>query len=136
MRARVVGVTFKNDDFEIDRQEIIANLSGKEQVYLKREPANKFDPNAVAVMLKRELNKDVKIGFLRAELAAFLSDLWPKYKFYAKIGEIRNGSIEEGVPYGISVDITKADREMIRRKKRQAQGMNRKKSKTDGKIFS
>jgi len=136
MEARVVGVTFKNDEYEFDRQKIIAGLCGKEKVYLKREPANKFDSNAVAVMLKRYDGKDWKIGYVRAELAAFLSDMWPKYKFYATISEIRNGSIEENRPYGISIDIKKRERSKLKRKKRPPRDQNRKKEQTHSKIFS
>jgi len=133
--AKIVGVTFRNDSFKYDRQQIIAGLCGKEKIYLKREPANKFDSNAVAVMLPRKDNKDWKIGYLRAELAAFLSDLWSKYKFSATIKEIRQGNVEENRPYGLSIDIKKRDRSKIKNKKRSGI-RNRKTRETDSKIFS
>ena len=117
MKARVVGVTFKDDGYKFNRQEIISKLSGSEQVYLKREPNNRFDKNAVAVMLKRK-GKDLKLGYVRAELAAFLADFWAKYKFTAKISEIRTGDLKKGVSYGLSIDIKKIDRNKLRRKKR------------------
>ena len=109
MRIRVVGVTFKNEEYKFDRQEIISKLSGKEKVYLKREPTNRFDKNAVAVMLKRE-KKDLKLGYVRAELAAFLADLWPKYRFPATISEIRTGDLKKNAPYGLSLNVEKLRR--------------------------
>jgi hypothetical protein len=109
MKCVVKGVTFKNDNYPIDRQKIIAGLYGKEIIYLKREPDNRFDNNAVAVMLKRE-KKDFKLGYVRRELAAFLADTWKEYKYSAKIVEIRDGSLAEGRPYGLSIDITKRSR--------------------------
>ena len=105
----VKGVTFKNDSYPMDRQKIIAGLYGKETVYLKREPDNRFDSNAVAVMLKKK-KKDLKLGYVRAELAAFLADTWGEYKYSARISEIRNGSLAENKPYGLSIDITKRRR--------------------------
>ena len=116
MRVKVVGVTFRNDDYPMDRQKIIAGLYGKEIVSLNREPDNRFDSNAVAVMLKRK-KKDLKLGYVRAELAAFLADTWKEYKYSAKIAEIRDGSIKEGKPYGLSVDITKRRRSDSRSKR-------------------
>jgi len=116
MEITVKGVTFRNEDLPFDRQEIISSLSGKEKVYLKREPNNRFDKNAVAVMVKRK-KKDQKIGYVRAELAAFLADLWPKYKFIARISEIRTGDLKKKIPYGISLDISKVNRSKLRKKK-------------------
>jgi len=115
MKAKVVGVTFRTEGSKFDRQEVISRLIGKEKVYLKREPTNRFDRNAVAVMLKRAFG-DIKIGYLRAELAAFLADLWPKYKFSARICEIRSGDIESKIPYGLSVDIKKIDRSKLKKR--------------------
>ena len=104
MKLKVVGVTFRDEKLGVDRQTVISTLSGKEKVYLKREPSNRFDENAVAVMLYRK-GKDFKIGYIRAEVAAFLARFWPKYKFFARISEIRVGDIEKKVPYGLSLEI-------------------------------
>jgi len=118
MRAEVVGVTFCDEDLGVNRQDVIASLSGNEKVYLRREPQNRFDKNAVAVMLKRK-DKDFKVGYIRSELAAFLAGFWPKYKFFAKIIEIRAGDVDQGVPYGISIDIVHSLRKNMPRKKDQ-----------------
>ena len=115
MLCRVVGTTFRNDTFKYNRQEIIANLCGREKIYLKREPANKFDPNAIAVMLKRS-KKDWKLGYIRAELAAVFVEFWSAYKFFATIAEIKDGSIKDGVPYGLVIDVKKILRSNLKRK--------------------
>jgi len=117
VQIKVVGVTFRDEGYKFDRQEIISKLSGKEQVYLKREPTNRFDKNAVAVMLKRE-EKDLKLGYVRAELAAFMADLWPKYKFTSKISEIRTGDLKQKIPYGLSLDVKKIDRSKLKRRRK------------------
>lgn len=117
MQVRVVGVTFRNEESGFDRQEIISKLSGKEKIYLKREPTNRFDKNAVAVMLKRK-EKDLRIGYIRAELAVFLADFWPKYKFTSRISEIRTGNLKKKVSYGLSIDIKKIDRSKLKKRKK------------------
>lgn len=100
----VVGVTFANEKYGVNRQEIIRRLSGKEKVYLKREPKNRFDPNAVAVMVVRK-SGDLKIGYIKAELAGILSEFWSHYKFASTIKEIRTGSDKKS--WGISLEIRK-----------------------------
>ena len=100
----VVGVTFSNKKYGVNRQEIIKRLSGKEKVYLKREPKNRFDPNAVAVIVVRK-EGDLKIGYIKAELAGILSEFWNYYKFNVTIKEIRNGNGQK--PWGISLEIRK-----------------------------
>ena len=49
MRTKVVGVTFRNEDGS-DRQGYIRRLHSGDPLYLKREPDNKKDPDAVAVL--------------------------------------------------------------------------------------
>jgi len=117
MQVKVVGVTFQNEETKINRQEIISKLSGKEKIYLKREPNNRFDKNAVAVVLKREKG-DFKLGYIRSELAAFLVDLWVEYKFVATISEIRIGDLGKKSPYGLSIDIKKINRSKLNKRRR------------------
>ena len=73
--VKVVGVTFRTEGCEFDRQEIISKMSGREKIYLRREPNNRFDRNAVAVMVRRK-GRDLKLGYVRSEIAAFLSEFW------------------------------------------------------------
>lgn len=117
--AKVVGVTFQNDDYKVNRQDVISRLSGKEKIYLKREPNNKFDKNAVAVMLKRgEKFKDFKLGYVRAELAGLMAEFWNEYKFVARISEIRTGDREKEIPYGMSISIKKIKKDRFKERRR------------------
>lgn len=100
----VVGVTFANKKYGVNRQDIIKRLSGKEKVYLKREPKNRFDSDAVAVMVVRE-DGDLKIGYIKSELAGILSEFWTYYKFVSTIKEIRTGSDQKS--WGISLEVRK-----------------------------
>jgi hypothetical protein len=112
---RVVGVTFCNEEIGINRQEVIATLSGKEKIYLKREPENRFDKNAIAVVLKRE-ERDFKLGYIKSEVAAVLAEFWNKYKFFANICEIRAGDLEKKIPYGISIEVNYVLRKDMKKK--------------------
>lgn len=108
MIVSVVGVTFINDQTGINRQDIIKKLGGREQVFLKREPENKHDSNAIAVMLKAKNPK--RIGYINRELAVGLARLWKKYSFPIAISEIRQGDLRSGKNWGISIEITKKRR--------------------------
>jgi hypothetical protein len=104
MITKVVGVRFYND--KVSRQEIISKLKGDEQIFLRREPTNRFSKNAIAVMVKG--NPSVKIGYVKDELACLLSDFWKEFKFFAKISEVRVGNLSENIYWGVSINITKA----------------------------
>lgn len=117
--CKVVGVTFQSEEHKINRQDIIKKLSGKEKIYLKREPKNKHDKNAVAVMLRRgEKFQDFKLGYIRAEVAGLMAELWKEYKFVAKISEIRTGDRERGVPYGMSISVKKIKKDLFKKDRR------------------
>jgi len=111
MLTNVVGVTFSNEEYGVNRQEILRSLSGKEHIFLLRDRHNKFDDNAIAVMVKKGENA-IKIGYLKRELAAFLSEFWKEYEFLASIIEIRGGD-----KIGIMIDITKRKRKNVRLEK-------------------
>ena len=111
----VVGVTFSNRKYGVNRQEIIKRLSGKEKIYLKREPKNRFDSNAIAVIVVRE-DGDLKIGYIKAELAGILSEFWNYYKFVSTIKEIRTGSEQKS--WGISLEIRKFRKDKKKKIKR------------------
>jgi hypothetical protein len=61
--AKVVGVTFEG------RQEVVARLHLGEQIFLRREPSNRYDPNAICV---ERLNRE-QIGYLNRYLAAAIA---------------------------------------------------------------
>ena len=109
----VVGVTFINEETGINRQDIIKKLGGREQVFLKREPENKHDSNAIAVMLKAKNPK--RIGYINRELAVGLARLWKKYSFPITISEIRQGDKAFGKNWGISIEMKKIKRKTKRR---------------------
>lgn len=117
--CKVVGVTFKSEEHKVNRQDVIKKLSGKEKIYLKREPKNKFDRNAVAVMLKRgDKFKDFKLGYIRAEVAGIMAELWHECKFIAKIAEIRTGDLKTGVPYGMSISVKKIKKDKLKNRRK------------------
>ena len=62
--TKVVGVTHPNSDGS-DRQEIIQGCKPCEQVFLRPEPENPFDPNAIAV----DREQGEQLGYLPAGLA-------------------------------------------------------------------
>ena len=105
--TKVVGVTFSNEEYNVNRQDIIKQLSGKEKVSLRREPKNRFDTNAVAVYVDFN-NKKYKIGYLKAELAGIVAEMWKEYRFISSISEIRMGDEEKNISWGISLEIKKA----------------------------
>ncbi|MER3456507.1 MAG: single-stranded-DNA-specific exonuclease RecJ [candidate division GAL15 bacterium] len=61
--TKVVGVTFEG------RQEVLARLEPGEEVYLRREPANPFDPHAVQVVRR----DGSVVGYLNSVLAGRLA---------------------------------------------------------------
>ena len=106
MITRVVGVTFKSEEYGVNRQSVIKKLSGRENIFIRREPDNKHDPHAVAVLLRRK-KRPFKLGYLKSEIAFLMSDLWEDYKFKARIHEIRSGDEDLDKPYGLSIRVTK-----------------------------
>ena len=119
MITRVVGVKFKNEGYKVDRQSIIKKLIGNERIFLKREPKNRFDRNAVAVLVGID-DKRRQIGYLKAELAGIVSEMWKEYMFLCFIHEINPGNKEQDTPWGISLEIKK------RRKKHDMSKMSKK----------
>ncbi len=119
MIVKVVGVSFRNEKYAVDRQSVIKGLHGKEKIYLKREPHNRFDKNAVAVVLKRQSESgDFKLGYIRAEMASLLSALWGEYKFTARIKEISKGNESEKISWGLKVDLRKINRKILNSRKK------------------
>lgn len=116
MITKVVGVTFKNEKYNVDRQSIIRKLRGDEEVILRREPKNRFDPNAVGVFVRVD-GKILQVGYLKAELAGIVADLWKQYRFNSSIEQIRLGNDVNNVPWGMTLKITKEKIQSTKRKK-------------------
>ena len=68
--TRVAGVTFDG------RQSVIARLSIGENILLRREPTNPYDPNAISV----ECQNGWQIGYLNRHLAAMLAPFFDTYQ--------------------------------------------------------
>lgn len=83
VKLKVVGVTFANEN-NTSRQNIISIMNEKSPVYLKREPQNKFDTNAVAVH-----TADGQVGYIAKEYASIMSPMMDQGKqFNAKVAEV------------------------------------------------
>lgn len=71
METTVAGVNFKNADGS-SRTSIIERMSNNDEIYLERDPENKYDSNAVKVCVLMDGEKK-QIGFLERRIAAEVS---------------------------------------------------------------
>ncbi|MFW5962007.1 MAG: single-stranded-DNA-specific exonuclease RecJ [bacterium] len=96
--SKVVGVTFE------DRQELIANLEQNDEIWLEREPDNKFDCNAIKVCANVG-----QIGYIKGDIAQRLSPLIDKgIEYEVFISEITGGeSDEKKENLGVNIVIAK-----------------------------
>ena len=84
IKFKVVGVTFKNDDTGVSRQQIISQLNKESAVFLVREPNNKYDKNAVKVMTLLG-----QVGYVAKDYAEILAEMMDSGRiFQAKIDEV------------------------------------------------
>ncbi len=82
------------------RQHILAEVNPSDEVTLERQPANAFDPNAVAVLWK---GRDM--GFLSKEDAAALAPALDEGRQYvAQVHELKGG-VAGYASYGVKVSI-------------------------------
>ena len=91
--TRISGVTFE------ERQQAIANLKVGDQVWLRREPDNQYDPNAVHV----ERRSGMSLGYLPAELAAEVAEALDALnaRHPAMVTDLRGGTHDQ--PYGATI---------------------------------
>lgn len=113
LNARVAGVSFDG------RQELIAQLTGREPCRLEPEPENKFDPNAIAVKVSRQINAEQEsgpgsdrviwhIGYLPKEIAAQVAPHLDGEPLMCKIAEITGGFLLANgntAPLGVRLEI-------------------------------
>ena len=103
--SKVAGVTFEG------RQSVIAEMIGNEQVMLKPEPENKFDPNAIAVWVAfppEAQRESAQIGYLPKEIAAKVAPNIEGESMYGQVDEITGGfEIEPNrfASYGVIVRV-------------------------------
>ena len=69
INTRAVGVSFGN------RQQLIAKLEVGEEIILRREPLNAFDPNAIRL----ERKNGTQFGFINKYLAEELAPIFDAY---------------------------------------------------------
>lgn len=81
VKLKVVGVTFKNDD-GTNRQAIIGAMTKNAPVELRREPANKFDTNAIAVH-----SIDGQVGYIGKEFAKILAPMMDAGRKFSAVVE-------------------------------------------------
>jgi len=108
--SKVVGVTAKNIN-DTDRQDYIQRYcrEGKE-LFLKREPNNTYDSNAIAVFIKTKLfffkNVKFQIGYISTDIAQRLAPYMDKGGIVtAHIKNITGG--DEIKFYGVNIVIRK-----------------------------
>ena len=97
--TKLAGVTFD------DRQETIAQLAAGEPLDLRRDHANPYDANAVAVW---SLRQNRQLGFLNRDLAAEIAGaLDAGAGYFVELADVTGG--EEGRSYGVNVRVTRSD---------------------------
>lgn len=95
--TKVVGVTFEN------RQEVVQTLHEGEQIRLVREPANRFDPNAIRV---ENLQGD-QLGFLNSRMAKHLAPVLDKGGEYRVLISSITGGQDKNL--GVNILVNRAD---------------------------
>lgn len=98
--TKVVGVTKCNDDGR-SRQDIIAQLSPGDRLYLEREPYNDHDGNAIRVVSP----SGDQIGYLRATVAAELAPEMDDGLVVAAMVTDITGGHDDDSSYGCNIRI-------------------------------
>lgn len=101
IKTKVAGVTKSNPD-GTNRQDIIyEQVTGYSDLYLKREPENPYDENAVAVYLAEG---DIKLGYIKSALAEEISGKLARgVDIYVTDFEVTGG--EGGKKVGLNIQI-------------------------------
>jgi hypothetical protein len=82
---KVVGVSFDDEVTGLNRQIFLQGMTMNDAIRLQREPQNRFDTNAVAVIY----NDSNKIGYVGKQYAQVLAPLMDQDRvFTAKIQEL------------------------------------------------
>ncbi len=97
----VVGESYDNDD-GTSRQKIIRRCKAGDQIVLRREPDNPYDPNAIAVTTAA----GEQIGYLSRDNAEWVPDALEKAERTTVV--IKSISAAEGAPklLGVVIDLT------------------------------
>ncbi len=98
--SKVAGVTYDNPD-GTGRQDLIRQCRAGDRLRSRREPDNRYDPNAVAVCTE----SGVRIGYLSSRLAAELAPLLDRGgRVDVEISEITGGGDERAL--GVNILMT------------------------------
>jgi single-stranded-DNA-specific exonuclease len=93
----VVGVTYDG------RQSVIVRISIGENILLRREPTNPYDPNAISV----ECQNGWQIGYLNRHLAAILAPFFDEYRQpVSACIHCLTGSLRTGYSLGVVITFT------------------------------
>ena len=105
--AKLAGVTYRNDD-GTERQPMIAVLLPFMELRLVRQPRNKFDSNAVAVMARGKR----QLGFLPSDTARQITRALAEGEkvrcFVAEVGQVELDDEEQGMieaPYYCTIGL-------------------------------
>ena len=92
--TRVAGVTFDG------RQSVIARLTLGEEILLRREPTNPYDPNAIRV----ERQNGYQIGYLNRHLASTLAPFFDSnHQSVSACVNCLTGSLRPGYSLGVVI---------------------------------
>lgn len=83
--TKVAGVSYEG------RQDVIAKLHGDEPCRIVPEPTNKFDPNALAVVVAIAPSVIAHVGYVPRELAAQIAPFLEGEQLMVKLLEITGG---------------------------------------------
>lgn len=85
LNTKVSGVTFDG------RQALVAQLTGREPCRLQPEPTNRYDPNAIAVLVAHAPGEVWHIGYVPKEMAAQIAPYLDGESLMCSIAEITGG---------------------------------------------
>lgn len=83
VKLKVVGVSFTNED-GANRQAIIEEMTANDTVTIRREPANKYDRNAIAVHTEKG-----QVGYIGKDYASIMAPMMDAgTQFSATVAEV------------------------------------------------
>ena len=83
VKLKVVGVTFTNKD-GISRQSIIKELKENDKIFIRREPTNRYDTNAIMV-----LTEYGQVGYIGKDYSSILAPMMDAgAQFDVKVGDV------------------------------------------------
>jgi hypothetical protein len=108
--TNVAGVTFPNED-GASRQNVLERCQKGMPCRLEAEPTNKYDPNAIKVMVATAPGKVEQVGYIPRNLAAIIAPSLQGESIMVEIIDITGGfETRNGkASYGMNIAITLPD---------------------------